>query len=38
MPYTDIVIDLWVTFENIMLFVLAIFILAGIQLGTHRAK
>ena len=37
MPYSDIVIDLWVIFENIMLFVLAIFILVGIELGTHRA-
>ncbi|EGU32427.1 hypothetical protein VIBRN418_10173 [Vibrio sp. N418] len=37
MLYADMMLDLWSTLENILLFIAAIMVLAGIQLGTHSA-
>ncbi|ANU38608.1 hypothetical protein VSVS05_03571 [Vibrio scophthalmi] len=37
MLYADMMLDLWSTLENILLFIAAIMVLAGIQLGIHSA-
>ncbi|EGU43421.1 hypothetical protein VII00023_16355 [Vibrio ichthyoenteri ATCC 700023] len=38
MLYADTMLDLWSILENILLFIAAIMLLAGVQLGTHSAQ
>lgn len=38
MPYADMMLDLWSTLENILLFIAVIMVLVAVQLGTHRAQ